>query len=63
MIDKKIKFMIIRCFIPLYGIIETLRKDNILYLKKYDFEFYVIIIQVMYLFLILVLLIYIIEII
>ena len=25
--------MIIRCFIPLYGIIETLRKDNILYLK------------------------------
>ena len=45
MIDKKIKFMIIRCFIPLYGIIETLRKDNILYLKKYDFEFYVIIIQ------------------
>lgn len=49
--------MIIRCFIPLYGIIEALRKDNILYLKKYDFEFYVIIIQAMYLFLMSVLLI------
>ena len=58
MINKKIKFMIIRCFIPLYGIVEALRKDNILYLKKYDFEFYVIITQVMYLFLISIYLIY-----
>lgn len=57
--DKKIKFMIIRCFIPLYGIVEALRKDNILYLKKYDFEFYIIVIQIMYLFLMSICLIYI----
>lgn len=50
--------MIIRCFIPLYGIVEALRKNNILYLKKYDFEFYVSITQVMYLFLISIYLIY-----
>ena len=46
--DKNIKFMIIRCFIPLWGIIEALKGYNLLHLKKYDVEFYVIAIQIMY---------------
>lgn len=44
--------MIVRCFIPLWGIIEALKCYNLLYLKKYNFEFYVIVTQIIYLFLI-----------
>ena len=50
--DKNIKFMIIRCFIPLWGVIEALKGYNLLHLKKYDVEFYVIVIQIMYIILI-----------